>query len=309
MPSRVWAPPARPKGPRRKDVPTEQNAEKKQWTNRRLAEVLRHPGYEVIPLQGTEESVVKYVPKEVALTVTVSPGKGTWATVELAERLAGHGFDVAPHLSARLIQDRPELGEILQRLREAGVRDAFVVAGDVDEPVGEFEDAAGLLTAMSEIGHDLDEIGITGYPESHPKISDELTIQAMYEKAPYATYIISQICFDPEVISDWARRVWSRGVRLPIRVGMPGYVNRQKLVRICASIGLGESARYLNRQRNWLLKLFLPGGYSPDRLIKGLKPNLADPDSNIQGLHIYTFNELERTEAWRREMLERFGET
>jgi methylenetetrahydrofolate reductase (NADPH) len=288
-----------------KEVSTQRSTEETKWTNRRLAGFLRHPGYEVIPLQGTEESVIKHVPKDIPLTVTASPGKGTWATVELAERLAGHGFGVAPHLSARLIRDGSELGEILQRLREAGIRDAFVVAGDVDEPAGEFEGAVGLLQAMSELGHGLDEVGITGYPESHPKISDEMTIQAMYEKAPYATYIISQICFDPEVISDWARRVWLRGVKLPIRVGMPGYVNRQKLVRISASIGLGESARYLNRQRNWLLKLFLPGGYSPDRLIEGLKPGITDPDSNVQGLHIYTFNEVERTEAWRREMLER----
>jgi methylenetetrahydrofolate reductase (NADPH) len=212
---------------------------------------------------------------------------------------------VAPHLSARLIRDKTELGEILQRLHEAGISRAFVVAGDVNEPAGEFEGAAGLLRTMSEIGHDLDEVGITGYPESHPKISDEMTIQAMYDKVPYATYIISQICFDAEVISDWARRVRSRGVRLPIRVGMPGYVNRQKLLRISASIGVGESARFLRRQRNWLLKMFLPGGYSPDRLIEGLKPGFADPESNIRGLHIYTFNEVQTTEAWRREMLER----
>jgi methylenetetrahydrofolate reductase (NADPH) len=161
---------------------------------------------------------------------------------------------------------------------------------------------------MSEIGHDLDEVGITGYPESHPKISDETTIQAMYDKAPHATYIISQICFDPEVTSDWARQVWRRGVKLPIRIGMPGYVNRQKLMRISASIGLGESARFLKRQRNWLLKMFLPGGYSPDRLIRGLKPGFTDPESNVQGLHIYTFNEVEGTEAWRREMLGRLEE-
>jgi methylenetetrahydrofolate reductase (NADPH) len=86
---------------------------------------------------------------------------------------------------------------------------------------------------------------------------------------------------------------------------MPGYVNRQKLVRISASIGVGESARFLKRQRNWLLKMFLPGGYSPDRLLEGLIPSLADHESNIQGLHIYTFNEVEATETWRREMLER----
>ena len=284
---------------------TEQKTELRQRANRKLAEFLRHPGYEVIPLQGTEEAVVEHVPKDITLTVTASPGKGTWATIELAERLAGHGFSVAPHLSARLIRDRAELGEILHRMHEAGIRRAFVVAGDVDEHVGEFEGAAGLLRTMSEIGHDLDEVGITGYPETHPKISDEMTIQAMYEKVPYATYIISQICFDPEVISDWARRVRSRGVKLPIRIGMPGSVNRQKLLRISAIIGVGESARFLKRQRNWLVKMFLPGGYSPDRLIEGLKPGFAEPESNIRGLHIYTFNEVETTEAWRREMLER----
>jgi methylenetetrahydrofolate reductase (NADPH) len=290
-------------------VSTEQKTEQRQKANRRLAEFLRHPGYEVIPLEGTEESVVEHVPKHIALTVTASPSKGTRATIDLAERLAGHGFGVAPHLSARLVRDRGELAEILQRLREAGISDAFVVAGDVDEPAGEFDGAAGLLRAMSEIGHDLGEVGITGYPESHPKISDEMTIQAMYEKAPYATYIISQICFDPEVTSDWARRVWRRGVKLPIRIGMPGYVSRQKLMRISGSIGLGESARFLKRQRNWLLKMFLPGGYSPDRLIRGLKPGFTDPESNVQGLHIYTFNEVEGTEAWRREMLGRVEET
>jgi methylenetetrahydrofolate reductase (NADPH) len=286
-------------------VSTKQNTEEREKADRRLAEFLRHPGYEVIPLEGTEESVVEHVPKDIALTVTASPGKGTWATMDLAERLAGHGFGVAPHLSARLIRDRAELGEILQRLREAGIRDAFVVAGDVDKPAGEFDGAAGLLRAMSEIGHRLDEVGITGYPESHPKISDEVTISAMYEKAPYATYIISQICFDAEVTSDWARRVWRRGVRLPIRVGMPGYVSRQKLLRISASIGLGESARFLRRQRNWLLKMFLPGGYSPDHLIENLKTGFTDPESNVRGFHIYTFNEVEKTEAWRRALLRR----
>ena len=292
-----------------KNVSTEQNTRAREKANRRLAEFLRHPGYEMIPLEGIEEAVLEHVPRDISLTVTASPSKGTSATIDLAERLAGHGFGVAPHLSARLIRDRSELGEILQRLRGAGIKNVFVVAGDVEEPAGEFEGAVGLLRAMSEIGHHLDGVGITGYPESHPKISDEVTIQAMFEKAPYATYIISQICFDPVVTSEWARQVWRRGVKLPIRVGMPGYVNRQKLMRISASIGLGESARFLRRQSNWLPKLLLPGGYNPERLIRDLKPALVDPDSNVQGLHIYTFNEVEKTEAWRREMMKRFGRT
>jgi methylenetetrahydrofolate reductase (NADPH) len=288
-----------------KNVSTEQKTEERQKANRRLAEFLRYPGYEVIPLAGVEESVVEHVPKDISLTVTASPGKGMPATVDLAERLAAHGFDVSPHLSARLIRDRSELAGILDRLHEAGIRSVFVVAGDVSEPAGEFEGAVDLLRAMSEIGHHFGKVGITGYPESHPLISDEATIQAMYDKAPYADYIISQICFDPKTISGWALWVKRRGVDLPIRVGMPGVVNRQKLMRISASIGLGESARFLLKQRNWLLKMFMPGGYSPNRLVLGLRSALADPGSNVEGFHIYTFNDVEKTEAWRRELLKR----
>ncbi len=179
----------------------------------------------------------------------------------------------------------------------------FVVAGDAEEPVGEFGDAHALLVAMSEIGHSFEEVGITGYPEGPPFISDETLTRTMYDRAPYAIYIVSQICFDAEIIAEWARRVKQRGVELPIRVGMPGYVNRQKLMRISARIGLGESARFLKKQRNWLLKLFLPGGHNPDRRIEGPKPSFADPESNIAGLHIYTFNDVEKTEAWRRKRL------
>ena len=293
----------------RRDTKMQQGAAGRRETNRLLAGALQSPGYEVLPFKGAEEAVVEHVPHHIGLTITASPTKGIWPTIELAERLTGHGYETSPHLSARLIRDRSELAEILQRLREAGVNNAFVVAGDVPEPAGEFEGAGALLGTMAEIGHPFENVGITGYPESHPIISDEATIQAMYDKAPYADYIISQICFDPKTISDWARWVKRRGVDLPIRVGMPGVVNRQKLMRISATIGLGESARFLMKQRNWLLKMFMPGGYSPNRLVLGLKESLADPEGNIEGFHIYTFNDVEKTEAWRREMLKRVEST
>jgi methylenetetrahydrofolate reductase (NADPH) len=236
--------------------------------------------------------------------VTASPKKGIETTLEFAERLTKQGYQVVPHLSARLVVDEAHLKDILVRLRESGIREVFVVAGDPDEPAGKFAGADELLPVMAQIGHDFEEVGITGYPESHPVISDEVTIEAMYDKAPHATYIVSQICFDPKVTADWVRRVRRRGVELPIYVGMPGSVSRQKLVRISRNIGLGESARFLKKQSNWLWRLFLPGGYSPDRLIRGLTPSLADPQNKVLGFHIYTFNEVEKTEAWRRKKLE-----
>lgn len=279
--------------------------EKREQANQNLAECLRHSRYEVIPLKGVEEAVIGHAPRGTVLTVTASPNKGIWPTVELTERLSEQSYQVAPHLSARLIEDKEQLAEILHRLREVGVRDVFVVAGDAKEPTGEFSDAHALLTAMDELGHDFEEVGITGYPEGHPFLSEEELCRTMCAKVSYATYIVTQICFDTELISDWSKQVKRQGVGLPIRIGLPGYVNRQKLVRISASIGLGESARFLSKQSNWLFKLFLPGGYNPGRLIESLKPTLIASENNIAGFHINTFNDVEKTEAWRREMLER----
>ena len=165
----------------------------------------------MIPLQGVEEAIVEHVPKDIKLTVTSSPQKGIEATLGLAERLSKHGYRAVPHLSARLVVDEAHLKDILQRLHESDMREVFVVAGDVEEPAGKFAGADELLPAMTELGHDLDEVGITGYPESHPILSGETTIEAMYAKEPHATYIVSQICFDPEVIAGWVRRVRRRG--------------------------------------------------------------------------------------------------
>src|SRR4028119_2304890 len=94
-----------------------------------LVEALRRPRYEVIPLPGIEEAVAEHVPKHVKLTVTASPKKGLGTTLELAERLSREGCEGAPHLSARLVRDRAQLGEILARLREADVRDGLGVGG------------------------------------------------------------------------------------------------------------------------------------------------------------------------------------
>ena len=277
----------------------------KQETIEQLTQALRQPRYEVIPLKDTEEQVLEHVPKEAKLTVTASPQKGMEDTLRLAEQLTSQGYHVAPHLSARLIEDNAHLEEILQRLHEAGIGDAFVVGGDAEESTGEFTGAPELLEAMSNIGHELEEIGITGYPESHPILSDQTTREAMYEKRPYATYIVSQICFDPDTTSGWIRRVRERGVELPIYIGMPGAVSKQKLMQISSSIGLGASADFLQKYGNWVARLLLPGGYNPDDLVQELAPHLGGTNSKVYGFHIYTFNEIEKTEAWRQEMLDR----
>jgi methylenetetrahydrofolate reductase (NADPH) len=271
---------------------------------RALAERLRHPRYEVLPLEGIEAAVLAHVPVEVTVTVTASPRRGLDATLELSERLAREGYAVVPHLSARLVRDAAHLREVLARLRAAGVRELFVPAGDATQPAGAFSGAAALLAAMADQRAEFPAIGITGYPESHHVISDDETISAMFEKAEMATYIVSQICFDADVTAGWIADVRARGTDLPIWIGVPGVVDQAKLLRISMRIGLGESTRFMRAHGGWVRRL-MARRFRPDGLLRELAPTAADPRANVAGFHFYTFNELARMERWRRRALDR----
>ncbi|HSS62401.1 MAG TPA: methylenetetrahydrofolate reductase [Candidatus Limnocylindrales bacterium] len=271
-----------------------------------LAAMLRRPRYEIFPTDDVLDVVARHVPKDVTLTVTASPRRGLAATVQLAIRLARLGYTTVPHLSARLIRDRADLAQILEAIRPAGIRGIFVVAGDAREPAGEFPDALSLLAALPP-DHGLTEIGVTGYPESHPFIHDDVTIQAMWDKRRFASCIVSNMSFDPETVKRWVERVRRRGVELPIYIGMAGLADPARLLRLSTKIGVADAARFLRGHPSWLARMLRPGGYEPGRFVSALLPDLTQPGRRIAGLHVFTFNEIEPTERWRQEMLARLN--
>jgi len=271
-----------------------------------LTRFLSHPRYEVLPTEESGDLVMRNLPTEVTITVTSSPRRGIEATLALAERLAAGGYAVVPHLAARLVRDEPHLNEILARLDAIGGR-VFVVAGDSQQAAGAFPDSVSLLEAIASHAPAMKEIGVTGYPERHGFIDDDLTIQAMWDKRRQATYIVSNLCFDVRVVKKWVARVRKRGVRLPIFIGMAGVADPAKLLRVSTRIGIADSARFLRGHTNWLMRLIQPGGYAPDRFATGLMPELARPEMKVAGIHVFTFNEIEPTEQWRQQMLARLS--
>ena len=268
---------------------------------------LSRPRYEVIPARGTEEAVAEWVPAGMTVTVTASPVKGLEPTIELTERLAARGYRVVPHLAARSVTSDAHLEDIVGRLQACGVDDVFVPGGDASHPAGPFDGALPLLERLTEMGGPFGRIGITGYPESHPKIHDDITIQAMWDKRRYASYIVSNICFDAAALGRWIGRIRSRGVTLPLYVGLAGPAERTRLLRMAAVAGASESARLITRHPGWILRFWVPGGYSPDRLLERAATVLAAPASGVAGLHLFTFNQLQQAEQWRRAALERTG--
>jgi methylenetetrahydrofolate reductase (NADPH) len=272
-----------------------------------LDALLRDPRYEVFPSKGTEQAVLEWVPRGMTVTVTASPVKGLDATIDLAEKLAAHGYRVVPHLAARSVTGKEHLADIVARLKAVGCDDVFVPGGDATHPAGPFDSALPLLERLTELGNPFSRVGITGYPESHPKIHDDITIQSMWDKRKYASYIVSNVCFDAARLARWIQRIRVRGVTLPLYVGLAGPAERTRLLRMAAVAGASESARFIGRHPNWILRFWVPGGYSPDRLLDRAASVLVAPASGVAGLHLFTFNQLQQAEQWRRAALERTG--
>jgi methylenetetrahydrofolate reductase (NADPH) len=204
-----------------------------------------------------------------------------------------------------MVRDRAHLVDLIAWLEGAGVDRAFVVGGDAKEP-GAYPDGLSLLREMAEIGHPLGEIGIPAYPQGHPFIADGPILNALRAKAPFASYMTTQLCFDPGAIASWIAARRAEGLRLPIHVGVPGVAEPQKLLAISARIGVADTHRFLVKNIRFVTKLVRSGGfYRPDALLEGLAPHLADPGAGIVDLHMYTFNAVDGFESWRRAYLDR----
>ncbi len=272
-----------------------------------VARLLQNARYEVLPTSSVEDSVLEHVSLDQGVTVTASPSKGLAATLDLTERLTKHGYLAVPHLAARMVRDRAELQEICDRLTSQGIERIFVPGGDADPP-GAYPDALSLLEELKAIGAPFSHVGITGYPESHPKISDDLTIQSMWDKRRYATHVVSNLTFDPDMLIAWARRMRSRGITMPLLLGVPGPVDRTKLLSMATKIGVGESTRFLVKHKGTMARLAAPGGFTGERFLQKVAPALAAPEMLVEGLHVFTFNQVAATLAWRNELLDQLTE-
>jgi len=270
-----------------------------------LRRLVERPKYEIIPLLNAIRKAEELPPGS-TVTVTSSPSHGIEATIELSEKLAALGHDVVPHLSAHMIWTRAHLGDLVDRLRAGGFRRIFVVGGDAQDH-GDFHDGLMLLRAIDELGRPFDDIGVPSYPEGHPEIDDDRLLAVLLEKQRYASYMATQMSFNPGAIAAWIDRMRAAGVTLPVHLGVPGVADVARLMRVAARIGVADSARYLRKNRT-LLGHLIRGQFGPDELLEELGPSLADPAADVRALHVFTFNQVAQTAAWQQRMLEELGE-
>jgi methylenetetrahydrofolate reductase (NADPH) len=215
----------------------------------------------------------------------------------MAAQLLDLGHSVIPHLAARMVEGPEHVQSIAAWLNAHGVRDLFVIGGDAPEQLGPFSSAGELLDLIAAHPQRPSALGIGAYPEGHPLIAQPVLDEALERKARVATYVVTQLCFDPGVLLTWLDGLRARGIDLPLHVGAAGPIERRKLLEISMRIGVGPSLRFARKQRG-IAQLFRSPVDAATRVHDELAPLVGE---RIAGFHFFTFNELLATWRWHEE--------
>jgi methylenetetrahydrofolate reductase (NADPH) len=231
------------------------------------------------------------------------------STEDLAMRLlaAGRvrelGFTPVPHISARRISGEAELRQYLGGLRaREACEHVFVVGGDPKTPEGPFPDALSIIRSgmLEEFG--VRSVGVAGYPEGHPNITDDALALALTDKAAalrehgLEMTITTQFSFDAEPVLAWVAAVRERRLSVPIRIGVPGPAGIRRLLAYAKRFGVGTGAEVVRKYGLSLTNLL--GSAGPDRFLHALA-NGEDPARHGElELHFYAFGGLKETAEW-----------
>lgn len=284
-----------------------ESAENTENTEKHRRSLIEGLTFEVVPLKSLD-AAIEALPAGCEVSVTCSPVKGIAETIRLTNEIRSRGHVAIPHIAARMVTDRAHTAEIADWLRTEQIGRLFLVGGDADPP-GAYPDAVAFLNDLLEADPGVHTIGVTAYPDGHSQIDSKLlsealhTKQAMLASAGVAGYASTQMCFDPEQIRQWLVAERNAGLTLPIHLGIAGVVDRTKLMTMGMRLGIGTSLGFLKKNRKAISKLLTKSDYDPDSLLMPLAEDLKP--LGVEGIHCFTFNQVEATEAWRQEALAR----
>ena len=261
--------------------------------------------YEVVPLKALHTQI-PHLPAGCSVSVTCSPTKGIEPTLELSAELNGAGHHAVPHIAARLVEGLEHVEKIAARINEHDITEIFVVGGDPD-PVGPYSDGATLMRDLLPLCHTVRTVGFPAYPDHHSVIPDAALDEALLAKQTLIHdlglqgFASTQMSFKAKTIEQWLVRQRERGLTVPIHLGVPGAVERTRLLSLGTRLGIGSSLRYLRKNSGAILRMFSPASYDPNKLIAPIARR-AD-ELNITALHVFTFNSIESTAEWQRKSI------
>ncbi len=255
-------------------------------------------------------ALAQRLPAGMPLYVAHTPKSSLEDVVRVAIKARAAGFAASPHLVARRLPSEHALRNALARLRDHGVEQALLVAGDLDRPVGPFRSTLDVIAtgALQEAG--LKRIGVAGHPEGHPAVGPAELLAALRAKQEFAArsgiavHIVTQFGFNPAGVCAWDRMLTQEGITLPVHVGMAGPAPLAKLVKFAIQCGIGTSMSSLLKNVGAVASLtgFAAG---PDEMLLGLVRGCArHPGSRLMQPHVYSFGGALATADWLRSVMD-----
>ncbi|MEV0636765.1 methylenetetrahydrofolate reductase [Streptomyces sp. NPDC050619] len=243
------------------------------------------------------------IPPGTRINVTFLGNEDVHMRLDAARAVKRLGFVPVPHISARRLGSRADLEQFLAGLQADGTgENVFVVGGDPATPQGPYEDALAVIRTGLLEHYGVRHIGISGYPEGHPAITDRVLWSAVTDKhAALATQrltgeVITQFGFDVDPVLTWVEETRKRGVGLPIRIGVPGPAGVRRLMKYAARFGVGTSTSIARKYGFSLTNLMSTAG--PDRFLHTLAAGYDAVRHGELKVHFYTFGGLKATSEW-----------
>jgi methylenetetrahydrofolate reductase (NADPH) len=183
----------------------------------------------------------------------------------------------------------------------------LLLGGDEPRPRGPFNDSLQILEERLLADCGVREIGIAGYPEGHPRIALSALEKAMAQKLELAkqqsigVYVMTQFSFSPARVVDYCAtlaRVWPD---LPVYVGIAGPTDPAALLRYAQRCGVSTSLRALRNLGTGIAQLVT--NTDPQDQLAAVARYTRRAQSNVVGVHLYSFGGAVRTAAWMSERL------
>jgi methylenetetrahydrofolate reductase (NADPH) len=242
------------------------------------------------------------LPRRTEVYVTAVPTAAPDETVAAAAHLRKIGLEPVVHIAARRLNSEAQLKDLLARLRgEADVRRLLVIGGDIDA-TGPFADALAVIQKGRLRDAGIEEIGIGGYPEGHPRILLGRLEASLDEKIASATAqglhvnIVSQFSFSADRIIAWLKQLRAGGIANPVKIGLAGPTSVTSLMRFAKRCGVNASLRGLMSGA----ATALIGNVGPDRIIEAL--TAAQGELGDAHPHYFSFGGLVATARYANKM-------
>ena len=270
-----------------------------------ISKLIKNFSIEVMPRTlGKLENIENLWPKNTRVYIAHLEGTTIEDMLVTAKRIKSASFIPMPHFPARIIKDNKVLEDWINRYSEIGVNEALLLAGGVDRPLGNLSNSMELLSTGLFEKYGFERLHVAGHPEGNkdidPNGSDINVMNALKWKQDYSKdtkakiSIATQFLFESKPVIDWANKILSNGITLPINVGIAGPAKLQTMIKFAIACGVGPSLRVLERRAKDITKLLFP--FEPTNILTELADyKESNPNTNIEGIHFFPLGGIEKS--------------